>query len=412
MKSPLSFETSHGAAVRIAHLAELRKWDGWQKAMRASAKDHRYYEVVADTLDFDCRAAVLEDRSGAVRAVQPFFFAEQDLVVTAPHAVRLPVAWIRKIFPRFLRLRMLMVGCAAGEGRLGAEPEEQKWAVETLREPLLRLARAEGASIVVWKDFPAAFRTPLAALKEGPRRTAHVQIPSMPATSMALDFKSFDEYLARRLSHAMRKNLRRKFKALTKAPPVEFSATTDLGDDAEEALALYLQVFRRSRLQFERLNVRFLRQLTERMPDRIRYFLWKQEGRLVAFSICLVHDGAIYDEYLGLDYRVALNLHLYFVTFRDIVCWALEQGLKTYYSTPLNYDPKFHLDFALAPLDLYFALPWPWLNPLAQPLMRRMGPTSAEPILARFANAKSMEPPKKNGASGDPALEEPSLRKS
>jgi hypothetical protein len=125
-----------------------------------------------------------------------------------------------------------------------------------------------------------------------------------------------------------------------------------------------------------------------------------------------VHDGAIYDEYLGLDYRVALNLHLYFVTFRDIVCWALEQGLKTYYSTPLNYDPKFHLDFALAPLDLYFALPWPWLNPLAQPLMRRMGPTSAEPILARFANAKSMEPPKKNGASGDPALEEPSLRKS
>jgi Acetyltransferase (GNAT) domain len=412
MKSPLSFETAHGRA-RIVHLAELRKWDHWQKALRASVKDHRYYEVVAETLGFDCRAAVLEDHAGAVRAVQPFFFAEQDLVVTAPRAVRLPVAWIRKFFPRFLRLKMLMVGCAAGEGRIGAEPEEQKLAVENLREPLLRLARAEGASIVVWKDFPAACRAPMAALTEGPLRIAHVQIPSMPATSMTLDFKNFEEYLARRLSHAMRKNLRRKFKTLAKAPPLEFSATTDLGDDAEEALALYLQVFQRSRLQFEKLNVQFLRQLTERMPERIRYFLWRQEGRLVAFSICLVHEGAIYDEYLGLDYRVALDLHLYFVTFRDIVSWALERGLKTYYSTPLNYDPKFHLDFELAPLDLYFALPWPWLNPLAQPIMRRMGPTGAEPILARFANAESMEPQKKNGASQIPASEEPplSLRK-
>jgi len=405
MNSPLSIETAQGQ-IRLMRLAELRDCDGWQKALRASTKDHRYYEIVAETLGFDCRAAVLEDSAGVVRAVQPFFFAEQDLVVTAPRAVQLPVAWIRKVFPRFLRLKMLMVGCAAGEGRLGAEPEEQARTVETLREPLLRLARAEGASIVVWKDFPAACRAPMAALTEGSRKTAHVQIPSMPATSLTLDFKTFDEYVACRLSHAMRKNLRRKFKALAKAPPLEFSVTTDLGGDAEEALALYLQVFQRSRLQFEKLNVLFLRRLTERMPERIRYFLWKQEGRLVAFSICLVHDGAIYDEYLGLDYRVALDLHLYFVTFRDIMSWALEQGLKTYFSTPLNYDPKFHLDFALAPLDLYFALPWPWLNALAPPIIRRMGPVSAEPILARFANAKSMEPQKGNRAARDPVLEE------
>jgi hypothetical protein len=406
MKSPIVFETTRGR-VRIVHLAELRKWDGWQKAMRAFLKDHRYYEVVADTLGFDCRAAVLEDSAGEALAVQPFFFAEQDLVVTAPRAVRAPVAWVRKIFPRFLQLKMLMVGCAAGEGRLGAEPEKQKWVVEALREPLLRAARAEGAMIVVWKDFPRKSRGPLAALRDGSRMTAHVQIPSMPATSMALDFKSFDDYLAQRLSHAMRKNLRRKFKALAKAPPLEFSSTTDLGDDAEEALALYMQVFQRSRLHFEQLNTRFLRQLTERMPDRIRYFLWKQEGRLVAFSICLVHGGAIYDEYLGMDYRVALDLHLYFVTFRDLMTWALSQGLKTYYSTPLNYDPKLHLDFALEPLDLYFALPWPWLNAIAQPLMRYMGPTGAEPVLARFANAKDMEPSKDDGSSSDADMDQP-----
>jgi hypothetical protein len=390
MNSPVSYETPDGR-MRIVPIAELRKWDGWKKAMAGGVKDHRYYEIVAETLGFDCRAAVLENRAGELRAVQPFFFAEQDLVVTAPRAVRMPTAWVRKLFPRFLRLKMLMVGCAAGEARLGAAPEHQRWAVENLREPLLRVARAEGATLVVWKDFPTPYREAMSALKGVPKGAAHVQIPSMPATSMALDFTSFEDYLARRLSHAMRKNLRRKFKALAKAPPLELSTTADLGTSADEALALYMQVFQRSPLQFEQLNVRFFQQLTERMPERVRYFLWRQEGRLVAFSLCLVHDGAIYDEYLGLDYSVALDLHLYFVTFRDVVSWALDQGLKTYYSTPLNYDPKFHLDFALKPLDLYFALPWSWVNPLAHPVMRRMGPTAAEPILARFANARDME---------------------
>ena len=390
MKPSPTYDTPEGR-LRIVPLAELRKWDGWQGAMSRGLKDHRYYEIVAETLGFDCRAAVLEDRAGTLRAVQPFFFAEQDLVVTAPRAVRTPVAWMRKIFPRFLRLRMLMVGCAAGEGRLGAAPEQQKWTVENLRKPMLKVARAEKAALVVWKDFPTSYRGVMSALKGAPRAVGYVQIPSMPATSIALEFASFDDYMARRLSHAMRKNLRRKFKALAKAPPLEFSTTTDLGESAGEALALYLQVFQRSSLQFEQLNIEFFRQLTERMPERVRYFLWRQEGRLVAFSVCFIYDGAIYDEYLGLDYKVALDLHLYFVTFRDIMSWALEQGLKTYYSTPLNYDPKLHLDFALKPLDLYFAIPWPWLNPLIHPIMRRMGPTAAEPVLQRFANAREME---------------------
>lgn len=377
--------------LRIATVAELRKWEGWQRAMAGGVKDHRYYEIVAETLGFDCRAAIVEDTAGEVRAVQTFFFAIQDLVVTAPQFVRTPVAWVRKFFPNFLQLKMLMVGCAAGEGKLGAAPEQQKQLVESLREPMLRIAKAEKATLVVWKDFPTEYRPALTALKTAPKGTAHVQFASMPATSMALEFTSFDDYMAKRLSHAMRKNLRRKFKALAKAAPVEFSTTTDLGADAEEALGLYLQVFGRSPLQFEKLNLDFLRQLTERMPDRVRYFLWRQEGRLIAFSLCLVHDGAIYDEYLGLDYRVALDLHLYFVTFRDVMTWALQQGLKTYYSTPLNYDPKLHLDFALKPLDLYFALPWAWVNPLAHPLMRHMGPTGAEPVLKQFANAKDMD---------------------
>jgi predicted N-acyltransferase len=214
----------------------------------------------------------------------------------------------------------------------------------------------------------------------------------MPATRLPLGFSSFDDYLARRLSHATRKSLRRKFRALAGAPPLTMTVTHDLGDAAEEALALYEQVYARSKLQFEHLNKAFLQQLAVLLPERVRFFLWRQEGRLVAFSLCLVHDGVLYDEYLGLDYRVALDLHLYFVTFRDVLTWAIAQGLHTYCSTPLNYEPKLHLGFELAPLDLYLTvLPLP-LHRLMRPWLKYLSPARAEPALARFGNAAEMNP--------------------
>ena len=53
------------------------------------------------------------------------------------------------------------------------------------------------------------------------------------------------------------------------------------------------------------------------MPDRARFFIWRQDGKMIAFALCLVHGDTIYDECLGLDYSVALDLHLYFYTMRD-----------------------------------------------------------------------------------------------
>ena len=288
---------------------------------------------------------------------------------------------------------MLMVGCAAGEGHLGGAVPAERWGMAVMREVLVKVARAHKAALVVWKDFPAHYRAPLDPLHCAPAAGAcYVRIPSMPATRLALDYTSFDDYMARKLSHAMRKNLRRKFKVLTTAAPLEMTVVHDLGVHTDEALALYLQTFARSPLQFEKLTLDFLLRLGAEMPERARFFLWRQNGKLVAFSLCLVHDGAIYDEYLGLDYTIALDLHLYFVTFRDILTWALAQGLTTYHSTPLNYDPKLHLGFALAPLDLYVAHPLPVLNALLRRILPFIQPTRAEPALRHFANAHDMLP--------------------
>ncbi len=376
-----AFESSAGR-VCLWRQAECRALSIWPAAFHGLAKDHRYYEIVADTLggDFDCRGLVLHDHAGDPVAVQPCFFVEQDLTATAPVFVRALVARVRRVWPRLLRLRMLMIGCAAGEGHPVA-PQHLRALMETLPE----IARSHGASLVVWKDIPSSHRADLTPLaKRFPR------IASMPATRLALDFSSFDDYLARKLSHAMRKNLRRKFRDLAGRPPLEMTVTSCVAEAVDEVHALYLQVFARSSLRFEKLTKETLLELGSRMPDRVRFFQWRQQGRLIACSVCLVHDGVLYDEYLGLDYGMALDAHLYFVTFRDVMSWAIAQGLREYQSTPLSYDPKLHLGFRLAPLDLYVAPTAAWARPLMRLVLPWIQPTRAEPLLRKFPNADEL----------------------
>jgi hypothetical protein len=373
-------------------LEEVRGEPAWAAGLAGFAKDHRWYEIVADTLaaDFDCRALVLEDERGVAHVIQPLFLVDQDVLATAPRWVQQIASALRKLAPRLLKLRILMLGCAAGEGRIAGEDEPQRQAVlAAATEALAGAARHDGARLVVWKDFPAEDR-PLFSGLTSKSGGAYTKVASMPATRLPLDFASFDDYMERHLSRATRKNLRRKFRA-TRSVGLEMSAVTNVADVVDEVLPLYEQVRARSKLQFERLNREFLLQLGERMPDRTRFFLWRLEGRLVAFSLCMVHEDAIYDEYLGLDYSVALDLHLYFVTFRDIFTWALGQGLKTYFSTPLNYEPKLHLGFSLVPLDLYAAQPNPLLNALLRRVLPWIQPARQEKALQRFANAAELE---------------------
>ncbi len=125
------------------------------------------------------------------------------------------------------------------------------------------------------------------------------------------------------------------------------------------------------------------------MPERARFFIWRQEGRAIAFSLCLVHNGTIYDEYLGLDYRVAYELNLYFYTLRDIITWALGQGLHSYCSSPLNYDPKLHLGCELVPLDLYVMHTATLLNPLFRRVLRFLRALANGAHRSRARGAKS-----------------------
>jgi predicted N-acyltransferase len=321
-----------------------------------------------------------------VRAIQPVFFVGQNLVEGVPGKIRSIVDGIRKVFPRFLTMRVLMVGCGAGTGDLGAsEQKDEPWVANALLATLRTYARRNKASLVVFKDFPANYRTALETLVSN----AYARIPSMPMTRLPLPYTNWDEYFGT-LSKATRKDLRRKFRKAERGPKIEMEVVNDVAPLVDEIYPLYLAVHERSPLKFETLTKDYFRAVAQRMPDRARFFIWRQNGKIVAFSFCLLCSDAIYDECIGLDYSVALDLHLYFYTLRDIISWALQQGLKYYYSNPLNYEPKLHLDCELVPLDLYVMHTSTLLNPIFRRVIKYLGPTRHQPVLQRFPNANQL----------------------
>src|SRR4051812_12541745 len=110
MTAPQVISFTNGVA-RVLTRADLEQHEPWTRAFAGKTKDHRFYELVADTLgsNFEHRYLLLEDGAGKARAIQPVFFVQQNLVEGIP-GLRNAVEKIRKYFPHFLTMRLLMVG--------------------------------------------------------------------------------------------------------------------------------------------------------------------------------------------------------------------------------------------------------------------------------------------------------------
>ena len=385
----VSVATSFGRAV-VANRVPEADAATWAAGLSHLANDHRYYEATHESLggQFEHYYLLLKDHTGKTRAIQPFLIVKQDLVTGLPRAFKRGMEKIRQRFPSTLMLRMLMVGCSAGEGHLARDESTGsiEWTAHALGEALQPVARALKAAMIVMKDLPKTYRKSLRPL----RRAGYARVPSMPGSRLDLNFKSFDDYLQTKLSHKTRKNLRSKFRKAAAGAAITMEVVSDVEPHIDELYPLYRQVVERSQYKFEELTKSYFVQISRRMSERALFFIWRQNGKAVAFSSCAGHEGVLRDHYIGLDYTVALENHLYFVTFRDIVTWAIENKYHTYYSAPLNYEPKYHLRHDLVPLDLYVRTSWDWINPLFRAIVPYLEPTRYDPMIRKFANAHEL----------------------
>ena len=332
------------ADVMLLTRSQLQHCRHWPHAFGTQHKDRRYYEILEDTIhpEFEYLYLAVRDRHGEITSIQPVFLLDLDILAGMRPILGGLIEGIRRAWPRFLYLRTMMVGCVAGEGQLDDASEDAQAAhAALLAREIPRRARALGVRLVVLKEFPKDCRTILSCFV----KAGFTRIPSMPLVRLGIAYESFDDYMRNALNSATRSKLRKKFKATDAGEPIALDVTTEIAPIIEEVYPLYLNVYNRSKLHFEKLSKEYFLKLAERMPDKVRFFVWRRAGKAVAFGNCLVHSDTVFAEYLGLDYSVALKLHLYHYVFRDLVKWSIANGYQWFQSSALNYDPKLHLRY-------------------------------------------------------------------
>lgn len=229
--------------VIVVSRAKLGDHPIWQSTFAASRKDHRYYEILEDTLKdrFNYKYFLITEERGDTLAVQPCFVMDQDMLEGAASLSGVMTS-IRKVFPRFLMMRTLMVGCIAGEGHLPVSSRISAAEIgKTLAANTVRHAKALKASLVVMKEFPAKYREALNPLLN----TGFAWVPSMPAVSLDVAHSSFDELMQKELRANARRHLKKNL-AITKGAGITMRVTADPGKVLEDIHRLYLQVFEKS----------------------------------------------------------------------------------------------------------------------------------------------------------------------
>ena len=234
--------------------------------------------------------------------------------------------------------RLALSACFAGTTITEYVPLPKTLSAQALVDGLLRDAPAE-ASLVILKDLPE--NSPLLgeednafawAVAEEARRRGGIAVRGQALAYVPLDFATVDGYLAG-LSAGRRKDLRRKGKARG-AIEVEILPLGDRrffqADFLEELYALYLAVFAQSEIHFDLLSGRFFAALLQSSGTPGVVMLYRHQGGLAGWNLCLIHEGRLIDKYLGLRYPMARELNLYFLSWLVNLEFALDNRLTTY----------------------------------------------------------------------------------
>jgi hypothetical protein len=388
VRPSVSSAAGESFSISVVSRSELSVCPPWMFTFTDQRKDYRYYEILDDTLrdDFEYRYFAIIDDKGHVRAIQPFFLVDQDILEGLGAERFHWISLVRRFYPRFLKLRTLMVGCSAGEAHLASsESLSGDIVAEALSNDIIAQAKLLNAQLIVLKEFPSRYRRALHCFVQ----CGFARAPSMPMTVLDIGYDSFDAYMAKALKSSSRRKLRKKLAATAGVSDIRMSVTDDATSFVDEIYPLYLQVFERSKMQFERLTKDFFRQVGQRMNDKVRFFAWRRRNTLVAFSLCMIQGDSLYAEYVGFDYAVALDLHLYHYVVRDMISWGISKGYRWFRSSGLNYDPKLHMRHRLDPIDLYvrhtsalgnaiFGLALPWIVPVRYDTTLKLFPNYKE----------------------------------
>lgn len=132
-------------------------------------------------------------------------------------------------------------------------------------------------------------------------------------------FNTFDEYL-----NSLRSNYRHRYKkAFEKSKALTIEYLIDNKDFTEEMYDCYLQVYNKSRIKVEKLDINFFR------GSFFKIFVLKNEEKVVGFGQMLENQTELIFEFVGVDYKYNNQYDTYHRILLEIVKYGIENKFKT-----------------------------------------------------------------------------------
>ena len=300
-----------------------------------------------------------------------------DTSVSGP-LKRLTVS-IKKLAPRIFNIKVLVCGTPIAPGRIGFKGDGDP-VVRAILRRMERMAKREKAHIIAFKDFDKSYMKTLAPLK----KEGFTRLNGLPLTELKIDFKDFEGYLAT-LHGENRYGLRRKYRKVDKNVTITMEEADALEDGAlRDAYSLFCNVETKHGVNFEKVPVDFFRNIPKNMPGETKFFLWRINGAIVMFLFCLVSDGVLIDYYVGFDYKIAYKYHLYFIQFRDMIKWCIDNNISKFEMGVTGYETKRRLGFDFIHQDLYVRLRNRMLRPAFNLICKFLKFENYDPALRRL----------------------------
>ena len=324
-------------------------WDSLLNG-RSCSLSHEFWQVVEQSglNDFDYRHVVFYDESGDPVAFTSYYSITTDIAIFAPAALRNLLGAVRRIFPNFLKVRMLECGTPI---TINSPPFAAKESVssvqiaENLGKLLRDTARAEGQFIIVIRDFEPNADTLWPHLK----KLGYHSVDSLPNTYMDIKWSTPDEYLKSLKSYYRSKLLRHLRKS--EAQKVRYELVDDFHDLADQLCAQWLVVHQQAdEFQREILTPAFYREFSLRMGSRSKAILLYRQDELVGHALLLMDGDLLRWLYIGR--KDPVNDSLYIYAAHKVIETAIRLGAKRLELGLTTYSIKQDLGAQMVPVKL------------------------------------------------------------
>jgi predicted N-acyltransferase len=285
-----------------------------------------FWGVIEDSglNDIHCRYILVSDDDGNPIAAAGFYTITTDIAIFAPRWLRRLLIGVRRLMPGFLRVRILECGTPITlvsrpyAARPGADDSA---IIVALHDVLMRVARAEGHFLVLWRDFEAS----AAGLRPALERLGYHWAAGMPNTYVDIRWDSVEEYLSALKSYYRSKLLRHL--RINREAQVSCRLVDDFAALADTMCRQWFVVHNQAD-EFERevLTPAFYREFSARLGARSRALLFYRGEDMVGHALLYLDGDMLRWLYFGRN--EARNDSLYILVAYSVIEAAIALGAK------------------------------------------------------------------------------------